>query len=103
MVPGNSAVLFIKTNLTLTFPFIDLALIFFLFSVCLEMMDIPLDRNWEIEKENLVLGETLGEGAFGVVVKAEALSLPSKVDSVSTVAVKMLKGIFIFFAGASWM
>lgn len=66
--------------------------------VCLEMLDIPLDKEWEIEKEDLVLGETLGEGAFGVVVKAEALSLPSKPGFLSTVAVKMLKGnIFALF------
>ena len=62
------------------------------FTACLEMLDIPLDEEWEIEKENLILGETLGEGAFGVVVKAEALSLPSIPGCVSTVAVKMLKG-----------
>ena len=63
------------------------------------MLDIPLDKEWEIEKEDLVLGETLGEGAFGVVVKAEALSLPSKPGCISTVAVKMLKGnIFALFS-----
>jgi len=60
-------------------------------SACLEILDIPLDEEWEIEKESLILGETLGEGAFGVVVKAEALSLPSIPACVSTVAVKMLK------------
>ena len=65
----------------------------FLFLVCLETMEIPIDEDWEIERENLILGETLGEGAFGVVVKAEALNLPfSKSSAVSTVAVKMLKG-----------
>lgn len=64
----------------------------FIISVCLELLDLPLDREWEIEKDNLILGETLGEGAFGVVVKAEALSIPSRPDCVSTVAVKMLKG-----------
>ena len=61
------------------------------------MIDIPLDKDWEIEKENLILGETLGEGAFGIVVKAEAVSLPSKPSCVSTVAVKMLKGIEFMF------
>lgn len=67
----------------------------FLFLVCLETMEIPVDEDWEIERENLILGETLGEGAFGVVVKAEALNLPSlKSNAVSTVAVKMLKGNF---------
>ena len=63
-----------------------------LFSACLETLEIPLDREWEIDRESLILGETLGEGAFGVVVKAEALCLIPKSGSVSTVAVKMLKG-----------
>eukprot|EP00795_Rhopilema_esculentum_P011974 gene11974-2556_t len=56
-----------------------------------ETLEIPLDREWEIDRESLILGETLGEGAFGVVVKAEALCLIPKSGSVSTVAVKMLK------------
>ena len=71
----------------------DFYFLSFLFSVCLETMEIPVDEDWEIERDNLILGETLGEGAFGVVVKAEALNLPSSNSStVSTVAVKMLKG-----------
>lgn len=68
-----------------------------LVSVCLDMLHIPLDHDWEIDKDNLILGETLGEGAFGVVVKAEALILPSKPEGVSTVAVKMLKGAFFVY------
>ena len=39
-----------------------------------------------------MFGETLGQGAFGVVVKAEALGLTHKTEK-QFVAVKMLKGI----------
>ena len=41
---------------------------------------------------SLRFSETLGEGAFGIVKKAEATGLPGRPDS-TTVAVKMLKGI----------
>lgn len=53
--------------------------------------ELPLDSRWEISREALQLGKTLGEGAFGKVVRAEAHGiLDEKVTS--TVAVKMLKG-----------
>ena len=39
----------------------------------------------------LVMGKTLGEGAFGVVIKADAHSINGK-NGQTTVAVKMLKG-----------
>ena len=39
----------------------------------------------------LTLGKLLGEGAFGSVVKAQAVGIAGR-DEVSTVAVKMLKG-----------
>ena len=39
----------------------------------------------------LTLGGRLGEGAFGVVLKAEAAGLYNNVSSPTTVAVKMLK------------
>lgn len=42
----------------------------------------------------LELGEVLGEGAFGRVVKGYAHQLHDKTD-VTVVAVKMLKGIII--------
>ena len=40
----------------------------------------------------LVLGKLLGEGAFGMVIKAEAVGIGGK-SGPTTVAVKMLKGI----------
>ncbi|XP_011193707.1 fibroblast growth factor receptor homolog 1 [Zeugodacus cucurbitae] len=54
--------------------------------------EFPLDSNWEIPRTQLNLGSTLGEGAFGRVVMAEACNLPRTVNnSSSIVAVKMVK------------
>ncbi|CAH1996824.1 unnamed protein product [Acanthoscelides obtectus] len=52
--------------------------------------ELPMDSDWEIPRNMLVLGKNLGEGAFGKVVKAEAMNL-LKPGQTSTVAVKMLK------------
>ncbi|XP_060515844.1 fibroblast growth factor receptor homolog 1-like isoform X2 [Cylas formicarius] len=52
--------------------------------------ELPMDSDWEIPRDKLHLGKTLGEGAFGKVVKAEALNL-LKPDNKCVVAVKMLK------------
>ncbi|XP_061194656.1 fibroblast growth factor receptor 4-like isoform X3 [Saccostrea echinata] len=52
--------------------------------------DLPLDKNWEFCRERLVMGKTLGEGAFGVVIKGDAHCINGK-NGVTTVAVKMLK------------
>ncbi|XP_068085907.1 fibroblast growth factor receptor 3 [Anabrus simplex] len=52
--------------------------------------ELPLDSEWEFPRDHLNLGKTLGEGAFGKVVKAEANGIVKQ--GVSTVvAVKMLK------------
>ncbi|KAI1287026.1 Vascular endothelial growth factor receptor kdr-like [Halotydeus destructor] len=51
---------------------------------------LPYDRRWEFPIDNLRFGLTLGQGAFGRVVKAEAIGLQDDEPS-STVAVKMLK------------
>ncbi|XP_052098612.1 fibroblast growth factor receptor 2-like isoform X2 [Mytilus californianus] len=51
--------------------------------------DLPLDKHWEFGREKLSLGKPLGEGAFGLVVKAEAVGL-NKAPT-TAVAVKMLK------------
>lgn len=51
--------------------------------------DLPLDKHWELPRDKLTLGKPLGEGAFGLVMKAEVQGL-NKVP-VTTVAVKMLK------------
>lgn len=59
--------------------------------VLLSEYELPMDSDYEIPRENLVLGKNLGEGAFGKVIKAEAMNL-IKPDSRCTVAVKMLKG-----------
>lgn len=52
--------------------------------------EFPMDSNWEFPRSQLVLGKTLGEGAFGRVVMAEANSLV-KNGFGSVVAVKMVK------------
>lgn len=52
--------------------------------------DLPLDTKWEFPRERLVLGDRLGEGAFGLVIKGEGLGIFKDNNSV-TVAVKMLK------------
>ncbi|XP_017068360.1 fibroblast growth factor receptor homolog 2 [Drosophila eugracilis] len=54
--------------------------------------EYPLDSNWEIPRQQLNLGSTLGEGAFGRVVMAEAEGLhriPQLAETI--VAVKMVK------------
>lgn len=53
--------------------------------------ELPVDSDYEIPRDMLCLGKDLGEGAFGKVVKAEAMNL-IKPGSISIVAVKMLKG-----------
>ncbi|RWS27211.1 Vascular endothelial growth factor receptor 3-like protein, partial [Leptotrombidium deliense] len=56
-----------------------------------EQVDLlPYEQRWEFPKERLKLGRTLGQGAFGRVVRAEAVGLEDGETS-TTVAVKMLK------------
>lgn len=56
-----------------------------------EQVDLlPYDKRWEFPRDRLKLGKTLGQGAFGRVVKAEAIGLDDDEPS-TTVAVKMLK------------
>ncbi|GIX75292.1 vascular endothelial growth factor receptor 3 [Caerostris extrusa] len=51
---------------------------------------LPYKHNCEFPKERLKFGKTLGQGAFGRVVKAEAIGLVDG-EASTTVAVKMLK------------
>lgn len=53
--------------------------------------ELPMDSDWEIPRELLMLGKSLGEGAFGKVVRAEGMGL-IKPGVNTVVAVKMLKG-----------
>lgn len=52
--------------------------------------ELPLDPDWEFPRDQLDLNETLGEGAFGKVVKATAIQI-LRTENVTEVAVKMLK------------
>lgn len=52
--------------------------------------EFPLDSNWEFARHKLTLGPTLGEGAFGRVVMAEAQGLINNASNM-IVAVKMVK------------
>lgn len=52
--------------------------------------EFPLDSNWEWSRNQLTLGQTLGEGAFGRVVMAEAHGTQKMAGTV-VVAVKMVK------------
>ncbi|CAI9738965.1 fibroblast growth factor receptor 2-like isoform X1 [Octopus vulgaris] len=52
--------------------------------------EIPLDKNWEFSPDRLIMGKQLGSGAFGVVIKAEAIGIGGCKGRVP-VAVKMLK------------
>lgn len=51
---------------------------------------LPYDRRWEFPRERLKLGRTLGQGAFGRVVKADAIGLQDG-EASAVVAVKMLR------------
>ncbi|XP_076383505.1 vascular endothelial growth factor receptor 1-like [Megalopta genalis] len=51
---------------------------------------LPYDKKWEFPREKLKLGKHLGSGAFGVVLKAEALGICDG-EAVTTVAVKMVR------------
>ena len=55
-----------------------------------EFVPFQSDPKWEFPRKNLILGETLGEGEFGKVVKAHAFNIDGK-QGFTTVAVKMLK------------
>ena len=58
-------------------------------------MDTLLDEKWEIDREIISLQEVLGEGAFGRVMRAKVLGMPNMPFRFN-VAVKMLKGKFLF-------
>ncbi|XP_026214791.1 LOW QUALITY PROTEIN: KIT proto-oncogene, receptor tyrosine kinase b [Anabas testudineus] len=58
--------------------------------IYIDPTQLPYDSKWEFPRQKLRLGKTLGSGAFGKVVRATAYGLCSA-DTVTTVAVKMLK------------
>ncbi|XP_069510165.1 platelet-derived growth factor receptor beta [Ambystoma mexicanum] len=58
--------------------------------IYVDPMQLPYNYSWELPREKLVLGRTLGSGAFGRVVEATVHDL-SHSKSAMKVAVKMLK------------
>ncbi|KAM4750252.1 KIT proto-oncogene, receptor tyrosine kinase b isoform 2-T2 [Anableps anableps] len=58
--------------------------------IYIDPLQLPYDLKWEFPRQKLRFGKTLGSGAFGKVVRATAYGLCSA-DTVTTVAVKMLK------------
>ncbi|XP_076026521.1 KIT proto-oncogene, receptor tyrosine kinase b isoform X2 [Genypterus blacodes] len=58
--------------------------------IYIDPTQLPYDTKWEFSRQKLRFGKTLGSGAFGKVVRATAYGLCSA-DTVTTVAVKMLK------------
>ncbi|MGH0139142.1 UNVERIFIED_CONTAM: hypothetical protein FKN15_068863 [Acipenser sinensis] len=69
-------------------------------SIIMDPGEVPLDEQceylpydstqWELPRDRLRLGKVLGHGAFGKVVEASAFGI-NKMNSLHTVAVKMLK------------
>ena len=51
---------------------------------------LPYDRKWELPRERLKLGKQLGVGAFGRVLKGEAVGIKED-EPATTVAVKMVR------------
>lgn len=61
--------------------------------------ELPVDSAWELPREHLSLGNTLGEGAFGKVIRAQTNTGKPGIPGV--VAVKMLKGTILLNAPCS--
>ena len=62
-----------------------------------EYFQLPVDKEWEVDFEDIELKDRIGEGEFGRVMIAHVYNLPKHPD-IHEVAVKMLKGIFAVFA-----
>ncbi|KAG7465192.1 hypothetical protein MATL_G00173670 [Megalops atlanticus] len=58
--------------------------------IYVDPIHLPYDSAWEMPRDSLILGRTLGSGAFGRVVEATAYGLGHS-QSTTKVAVKMLK------------
>ena len=58
----------------------------------LDEFELPIDEIWEFARSSVTLGKCLGEGEFGIVLKADADGIVER-NITTTVAVKMLKSI----------
>ena len=66
-----------------------------------EYFQLPVDKEWEVDFEDIELRDRIGEGEFGRVMIAHVYNLPKHPD-IHQVAVKMLKGMFTAFALNLW-
>ena len=73
----------------------------FKLSFITELYELPCDEEWEIDRSQITLREQLGEGAFGLVMRADAVGLPD-LPSTCSVAVKMLKGKSVLINPFYW-
>lgn len=55
-------------------------------------IEIPYDPQWDIDRNDIFIQDSLGEGAFGKVMKAQIFGSKEGTLGQLTVAVKMLKG-----------
>lgn len=55
-------------------------------------------RNWEISREYVQISKAIGTGTFSQVAKALAWNI-NGIKGLTTVAVKMLKGMCIIYVG----
>ena len=62
-----------------------------------EYFQLPVDKEWEVDFEDIEIRDRIGEGEFGRVMIAHVYNLPKHPD-IHQVAVKMLKGMFAVFA-----
>ena len=71
---------------------------FYFSAIDLLLVDNSVEHEWEVERESLELTGVLGEGAFGVVQKAQVQppGIQRGSENYTIVAVKMIKGIFLF-------
>ena len=59
-------------------------------SLYFQLLDLPIDQQWELDRSQLQIGELLGEGAFGKVYKGYVRGNDNCIEP-TVVAIKMLK------------
>lgn len=90
---GGTIYQFLNTTISLKYHHLN--------SFITELYELPCDEEWEIDRSQITLREQLGEGAFGLVMRADAVGLPD-LPSTCSVAVKMLKGKSVLINPFYW-